>query len=96
MWSRGKTQQCWAHGDEAGPGTVQADKTGTATDRWVRVGWLMLTDPQRCNEQVNPKEKLGVVLDLYHRIWQGQPVGPDDQVTSTDEKTSMQAGGTWW
>ncbi len=26
---------------------MQADKTGTTTDRWLRVGWLMLTDPQR-------------------------------------------------
>ena len=36
-------------------------------------------------------EKAGRVLDLYARRWEGQPLGPDEFVLSTDEKTSIQA-----
>lgn len=38
-------------------------------------------------------EKAGAVLDLYHRRWQGQPLGPKDYVLSADEKTQIQALG---
>ncbi len=31
------------------------------------------------------------MLDLYHGFWEGQPLGPKDQVISADEKTSIQA-----
>jgi hypothetical protein len=34
--------------------------------------------------------KAGVVLDLYHRLWQDAPLGPDDYVLSADEKTQLQ------
>ena len=33
------------------------------------------------------------VLDLYQRRWNGQKPGPDEYVTSSDEKTSMQILG---
>jgi hypothetical protein len=32
-----------------------------------------------------------VVLDLYARVWDGQPLGPGDYVLCSDEKTSIQA-----
>ncbi len=35
--------------------------------------------------------KATVVLDLYARVWDGQPLGPDDYVLCSDEKTSIQA-----
>ena len=35
--------------------------------------------------------KAGRILDLYARQWQGRPLGADDFVLSTDEKTSIQA-----
>ena len=31
------------------------------------------------------------MLDLYHGIWDGVPLGPDDYVVSADEKPSIQA-----
>jgi hypothetical protein len=33
----------------------------------------------------------GRILDLYERVWEGEPLGDDDFVISTDEKTSIQA-----
>lgn len=30
------------------------------------------------------------VLDLYHRIWDGQPLGANEYVLSADEKTQLQ------
>lgn len=35
--------------------------------------------------------KAGRILDLYARRWQGKPLGRNDFVISTDEKTSIQA-----
>ena len=35
--------------------------------------------------------KAGRVLDLYHGLWQGIPLGKHDYVISADEKTSIQA-----
>ena len=31
------------------------------------------------------------MLDLYERVWEGEPLGPNDYVISADEKTSIQA-----
>jgi hypothetical protein len=30
-------------------------------------------------------------LDLYARVWDGAPLGPDDYVISADEKSQLQA-----
>jgi hypothetical protein len=35
--------------------------------------------------------KAAVVLDLYARVFDGQPLGPNDYVLCSDEKTSVQA-----
>jgi len=51
---------------------------------WCYRSWISPRDPHFAH-------KAGRVLDLYHRIWEGQPLGPNDYVLSTDEKTSIQA-----
>jgi len=49
---------------------------------WTHRSWIFPRDPQFA-------EKAGPVLDLYHRRWQGQPLGPRDFVLSADEKTQI-------
>ena len=51
---------------------------------WRHRMWLFPRDP-------NFEEKAARVLDLYHGIWQGQPLEPNEYVLSADEKTSIQA-----
>lgn len=51
---------------------------------WLNRCWLFPRDPLFA-------EKAARVLDLYFRIFQGLPLGPDDYVISADEKTSIQA-----
>jgi hypothetical protein len=46
--------------------------------------WIFPRDPDFV-------EKAGIVVDLYQRIWQGQPLTDRDFVISADEKTSIQA-----
>ncbi len=36
-------------------------------------------------------DKAGRVLDLYARVWDGEPLGPDDYVISADENSQLQA-----
>ena len=50
---------------------------------WTRRSWAFPRAPDFA-------EKAGVVLDLYHRLWQQQPLGPDEYVLSADEKTQLQ------
>ena len=49
---------------------------------WTHRSWIFPRDPQFA-------EKAGPVLDLYHRRWKGQPLGPRDFVLSADEKTQI-------
>jgi transposase len=72
---------------------IAATISGTTVWRWLNAdairpwcyrSWIWPRDPHFAH-------KAGRVLDLYHRIWEGQPLGPDDYVLSTDEKTSIQA-----
>jgi hypothetical protein len=51
---------------------------------WRHRSWLTPRDPQFA-------PKAGRVLDLYHGVWEGQPLSPADCVLSADEKTSSQA-----
>jgi hypothetical protein len=51
---------------------------------WRHRSWIFPRDP-------NFAAKAGPILDLYHRRWQGTPLGPYDYVLSADEKTSIQA-----
>jgi hypothetical protein len=51
---------------------------------WRFRSWMHPRDPQF-------EFKATRVLDLYEGKWEGQPLDPDDQVISADEKTSIQA-----
>jgi hypothetical protein len=51
---------------------------------WQHRSWIFPRDP-------NFAAKAGPILDLYERVWEGVPLGPDDYVISADEKTSVQA-----
>ena len=51
---------------------------------WRHRMWLFPRDPDF-------EEKAARVLDLYHGIWQGQPLEPNEYVLCADEKTSIQA-----
>ena len=51
---------------------------------WLYRSWIFPRDPHFA-------QKAGVILDLYHKVWQGEPLGPKDYVISADEKTSIQA-----
>lgn len=51
---------------------------------WQHRCWLFPRDPDFAT-------KAGRILDLYARIWEGEPLAADEFVLSTDEKTSIQA-----
>jgi transposase len=51
---------------------------------WRHRSWIFPRDPDFA-------AKAAVVLDLYDRSFQGQPLGADEYVISADEKTSIQA-----
>jgi hypothetical protein len=51
---------------------------------WQHRSWIFPRDP-------NFAAKAGPILELYHRVWEGAPLGVDDFVISADEKTSIQA-----
>lgn len=49
---------------------------------WTHRSWIFPKDPDFT-------KKAGRVLDLYHRCWQGRPLGPREFVISADEKTQI-------
>jgi transposase len=51
---------------------------------WLHEQWLFPKDP-RLLEKATP------VLELYHRRWEGRPLGPRDYVLCADEMTGLQA-----
>ncbi|EQD31597.1 transposase, partial [mine drainage metagenome] len=60
--------------------------------RWLRANslrpwryryWKFPRDPHF-------RERAEEVIDLYHRRWEGHPLGPNDYVLSADEKTCIQ------
>lgn len=51
---------------------------------WTHRPWIFPRDPDFLG-------KGSLVLDLYHRIWDGKPLDENDFVISADEKTSIQA-----
>ena len=71
---------------------IVAEISGMTIWRWLREdairpwshrSWIFPRDPDFAG-------KAGPVLDLYHRCWKGQPLGPRDFVLSADEKTQIQ------
>ena len=51
---------------------------------WTHRSWIFPRDPDFLR-------KGSLVLDLYHRVWDGKPLDENDFVISADEKTSIQA-----
>jgi hypothetical protein len=51
---------------------------------WFHRCWIFPRDPAFA-------VKAGRMLDLYERVWEGQPLREDEFVLSADEKTSIQA-----
>jgi len=66
------------------PATVRRWLSEDALKPWQYQSWIFITDPD-----FQPKAQR--VLDLYQRVWDGKPLGPNDYVISADEKTSIQA-----
>jgi transposase len=66
------------------PSTVARWLAADALKPWQYRSWIAPRAPDFAS-------KAQMVLDLYARIWDGQPLGPDDYVLCSDEKTSIQA-----
>ncbi len=66
------------------PTTVRRWLSEDAIKPWQYESWIFITDPDFV-----PKAER--VLNLYERMWDGKPLGPNDYVISADEKTSIQA-----
>jgi len=70
-----------------------ASISGATVWRWLSADAIR---PWSCRSWLFPRDpgfadKAARVLDLYHGVWQGAPLGGDDYVISTDEKTQIQA-----
>lgn len=73
-------------------GLVSAISSSTVR-RWLHADVIK---PWRYRSWIFPRDpdfaaKAARVLDLYARLWNGQPLGPDDYVISADEKSQLQA-----
>ena len=66
------------------PSTIRRILHGEALKPWQHQSWIFIRDP-------NFAVKATRVLDLYARVYDGTPLGPDEYVLSSDEKTSIQA-----
>ena len=64
--------------------TVRRWLADDALKPWQYRSWISIRDPDF-------RAKATRVLDLYQRVWNGQPLGPDEYVISSDEKPSIQA-----
>jgi transposase len=64
--------------------TVRRWLTSDAIRPWRFQSWIFPRDPDFA-------AKAAVVLDLYARLFGGEPLGPGDYVLCSDEKTSIQA-----
>lgn len=63
--------------------TVWRWLTEDAIKPWQYRSWIFPRDPAFV-------QKASIVLDLYHRIWQGKPLESNEFVISSDEKTRIQ------
>src|SRR5664279_1287229 len=64
--------------------TVRRWSSEDALKPWQYQSWIFITNPDF-------QSKAQRVLDLYQRVWDGKPLGPNEYVISADEKTSIQA-----
>jgi transposase len=72
---------------------IVVDISASTVARWLAADALK---PWQYRSWIAPRapdfaSRAAVVLDLYARVWDGQPLGPDDYVLCSDEKTSIQA-----
>lgn len=66
------------------PATIRRWLSQDALKPWQHQSWIFISDP-------NFAAKASRALDLYARVWDGEPLGEHDYVISSDEKTSIQA-----
>jgi transposase len=66
------------------PSTVRRWLADDAIKPWQHRSWIFPRDPGFAL-------KASRALDLYQREWEGQPLGEDDYVLSSDEKPGVQA-----
>jgi len=66
------------------PSTVRRWLGEDAIKPWQHQSWIFIRDPEF-------RAKASRVLDLYARVWDSLPLGPDEYVISSDEKISIQA-----
>lgn len=64
--------------------TIWRILTHDAIKPWLYRSWIFPRDPDFA-------AKAAVVLDLYARVFEGEPLGADEFVICADEKTSIQA-----
>ena len=76
--------RAWDLGLTLSYSTVWRRLTEDALRPWLQEQWLFPRDPRFL-------QKATSVLELYHRRWQGQPLGPKDVVLCADEMTNLQA-----
>lgn len=70
-----------------------ASISSSTVRRWLQADAIK---PWRYRSWIFPRDpdfgaKAARVLDLYARVWDGVPLGPDDYVISADEKSQLQA-----
>jgi hypothetical protein len=70
--------------DALSASTVRRWLAADAIKPWQHRSWIFPRDPDF-------RVKAGRVLDLYAGVWEGRPLGDDEYVISSDEKTSIQA-----
>jgi transposase len=70
--------------DSVSASTVRRWLRQDALKPWQYRSWIFIRDPDF-------RAKAQRVLDLYARTYEGEPLGADDYVLSSDEKTSIQA-----
>jgi transposase len=70
--------------DTVSAATVRRWLHADAIKPWQVRSWIFPRDPDF-------PVKADRVLDLYSRVWDGEPLGPDEYVISADEKSQLQA-----
>jgi hypothetical protein len=78
------TRAATAIGRPISPSTVWRILDADALKPWRYEYWIFPRDPRFA-------EKAGRVLDLYAGSWEDKPLGRNDYIISSDEKTSIQA-----
>ena len=86
----------WSHRELAAEAVTRkvVDSVSVSTvRRWLHADAVK---PWQCRSWIFPRDpdfafKAGRVLDLYDRVWDGQPLAPDEFVISADEKSQLQA-----